>query len=59
QPAAEQEQAEPEQAAKPEKPKAKEQPAAEQEQAEPEQAAKPKPQKQENKACDPQTGANC
>ncbi|RWH59039.1 MAG: hypothetical protein E5X40_08295 [Mesorhizobium sp.] len=59
QPAAEQQQAEPEQAAKPEKSKAKEQPAAEQQQAEPEQAAKPKPQKQENKACDPQTEANC
>ncbi|RWO29040.1 DUF6600 domain-containing protein [Mesorhizobium sp.] len=58
QPAAEQEQAEPEQAAKPEKPKAEEQPAAEQQQAEPEQA-EPKPQQQENKACDPQTGANC
>ncbi|MGX9179904.1 DUF6600 domain-containing protein [Mesorhizobium sp. BHbdii] len=57
QPAAEQQQAEPEQAAKPEKRKAKEQPAAEQ-QAEPEQAAKPKTQKQE-KACDPQTEANC
>ncbi|SDI05311.1 intermembrane space import and assembly protein 40, partial [Mesorhizobium muleiense] len=47
------------QAAKPEKPKAEEQPAAEQQQAEPEQAAEPEPQKQENKACDPQTGANC
>ncbi|WP_192251993.1 DUF6600 domain-containing protein [Mesorhizobium caraganae] len=58
QPAAEQ-QAEPEQAAKPQKPKGKEQPAAEQQQAEPEQAAKPKPQKQKNKACDPQTDANC
>ncbi|TJU92820.1 MAG: hypothetical protein E5Y10_02130 [Mesorhizobium sp.] len=58
QPAAEQEQAEPEQAAKPEKPKAEEQPAAEQQQAEPEQA-EPKPQQQENKACDPQNGANC
>ncbi|WP_192180522.1 DUF6600 domain-containing protein [Mesorhizobium amorphae] len=57
QPAAEQRQAEPEQAAKPQKPKAKQQPAAEQQQAEPEQAAKP--QKKENKACDPQTGANC
>ncbi|MER9298586.1 hypothetical protein NKI38_19110 [Mesorhizobium sp. M0621] len=59
QPAAEPQQVEPEQAAKPEKPKAKEQPAAEQQQAEPEQAAKPKPQKQKNKACDPQTDANC
>jgi hypothetical protein len=59
QPAAEPQQAEPEQAAKPQKPKAKEQPAAEQQQAEPEQAAKPKPQRQKNKACDPQTDANC
>ncbi|MER8467103.1 DUF6600 domain-containing protein [Mesorhizobium sp. M1396] len=59
QPAAEPQQTEPEQAAKPQKPKAKEQPAAEQQQAEPEQAAKPKPQKQKNKACDPQTDANC
>ncbi|MEI9431870.1 DUF6600 domain-containing protein [Mesorhizobium sp. Cs1299R1N3] len=59
QPAAEPQQAEPEQAAKPEKPKAKKQPAAEPQQAEPEQAAKPKPQKQKNKACDPQTDANC
>ncbi|WP_143749597.1 DUF6600 domain-containing protein [Mesorhizobium sp. WSM3879] len=58
QPAAEQ-QAEPEQTAKPEKRKAKEQPAAEQQQAEPEQAAKPKPRGQKNKACDPQTDANC
>ncbi|RUW51655.1 hypothetical protein EOA32_15335 [Mesorhizobium sp. M1A.F.Ca.ET.072.01.1.1] len=58
QPAAEQ-QAEPEQTAKPEKRKAKEQPAAEQQQAEPEQAAKPKPRSEKNKACDPQTDANC
>ncbi|RWL15883.1 DUF6600 domain-containing protein [Mesorhizobium sp.] len=59
QPAAEQEQAEPEQAAEPEEPKPEEQPAAEQQQTEPEQAAEPEPQQQENKACDPQTGANC